>query len=85
MRSELNEIFLIEQWLTKELGEAEARDFEARLLLDEAFAEKVEAQRICYRLIRHYGRAQERLRLETIYRRLLQETGFAHQLNTIFT
>ncbi|HTE29397.1 MAG TPA: hypothetical protein VK666_03425 [Chryseolinea sp.] len=85
MRSELNEIFLIEQWLLHRLSEAEARNFEARLLFDEAFAEKVEAQRVCHRLIRHYARAQERLRLETIYRLLLEEAGFAHQLNTIFT
>lgn len=85
MRSELNEIALIEQWLLRQLSEDEARNFEARLLLDGAFAEKVEAQRVCHRLIRHYARAQERLRLETIYRLLLEEAGFAHQLNTIFT
>jgi len=85
MRSELNEIFLIEQWLLHQLSEDDARNFEARLLSEEAFAEKVEAQRVCHRLIRHYGRAQERLRLETIYRILVQEAGFAHQLNTIFT
>jgi hypothetical protein len=85
MRSELNEICLIDQWLLHQLPEAEARNFEARLLLDEAFAEKVEAQRICHRLIRHYGRRQERFRLEAIYGLLLKEAGFAHQLNTIFT
>ena len=85
MRSELNEIFLIEQWLLRQLSEDEARNFEARLLLDEAFAEKVEAQRVCLRLIRHYARAQERLRLEMIFNLLLKEAGFAHQLNTIFT
>jgi len=83
MRSELNEIFLIDRWLLHQLNEDEARNFEARLLLDEAFAEKVEAQRVCHRLIRHYARAQERVRLETIYRILMQEAGFAHQLNTI--
>jgi len=43
MRSELNEIWLIDQWLLHQLSEAEARNFEARLLLDEEFAEKVEA------------------------------------------
>jgi hypothetical protein len=85
MRSELNEIFLIEQWLLRQLSEAETRNFEARLLIDEAFAEKVEAQRVCQRLIRNYARAQGRLRLETIYRLLMEEAGFAHQLNTIFT
>ena len=85
MRSELNEICLIDQWLFHQLSEAEARNFEARLLLDEAFAEKVEAQRIGHRLIRHYARRQERFRLEAIYGLLLEEAGFAHQLNTIFT
>ena len=85
MRSELNEIFLIEQWLLRQLSEAEARNFEARLLLDDAFAEKVEAQRVCHRLIRHYARAQERLGLERIYRLLMEEAGFAQQLKTIFT
>ena len=85
MRSELNEIRLIDQWLLHQLSEAEARNFEARLLLDEAFAEKVGAQRICHRLIRHYARKQERSRLEAIYGLLLEEAGFAHQVNTIFT
>ncbi len=85
MRSELNEICWIEQWLLRQLSEAEARHFEARLLIDEGFAEKVEAQRVCHRLITHYGRAQERFRLETIYRQLLEDAGFARQLNTIFT
>ncbi len=85
MRSELNEIRLIDQWLLHQLPEAEALSFETRLLLDDAFAEKVEAQRICHRLIRHYGRRQERFRLEAIYGLLLEEAGFAHQLNTIFT
>ena len=85
MRSELNEICLIDQWLLQKLPEADARNFEVRLLLDEAFAEKVETQRICHRLIHQYARRQERFRLESIYRLLMEEAGFAHQLNTIFT
>ena len=84
MRSELNEISLIDRWLLHQLSEAEARNFEVRLLLDEAFAEKVEAQRICHRLIRHYGRRQERFRLEAIYGLLMEEAGFARQMNKIF-
>ncbi|WP_276482298.1 hypothetical protein [Paraflavitalea pollutisoli] len=85
MRPELNEISLIDLWLLRQLPEAEAQAVEARILVDEAFAEKVEAQRVCHRLIHQYGRRQERFRLETIYRQLLQEAGFAQQLNTIFT
>lgn len=85
MRSELNEICLIDRWLLHQLSEEEAKDFEARLMLDEAFAEKVEAQRICHRLVRQYARRQERFRLERIYKVLMEEAGFAHQLNKIFT
>jgi hypothetical protein len=85
MRPELNEICLIDQWLLQKLPEAEAKEVEVRMLLDEAFAEKVEAQRTCHRLVHQYARRQERFRLEAIYRLLMEETGFAHQLNTIFT
>lgn len=85
MRPELNEISLIDQWLLHQLPEAAAQDFEAKMLIDEAFAEKVEAQRVCHRLIHQYARRQERHRLESIYRLLMEDTGFAHQLNTIFT
>ena len=85
MRTELNEICLIDQWLLHQLSEAEAKDFEVRLLQDDAFAEKVEAQRICHQLVLQYGRRQERSRLEAIYRLLREEAGFALQLNTIFS
>ena len=85
MRSELNEICLIDQWLLQKLPEVEAKAVEARMLVDEAFAEKVEAQRICHRLVHQYARRQERFRLESIYRLLMEEAGFAHQLNSIFT
>lgn len=85
MRSELNEISLIEQWLLHQLNEDDARNFEARLLIDERFAEKVEAQRVGYRLIRHYARAQERTKLQKIYTLLMDDAVFAGQLNTIFS
>ncbi|MHA4812510.1 hypothetical protein ACX0G9_30735 [Flavitalea flava] len=85
MRSELNEVSLIDQWLFGHLCEEEAGAFEARLLLDEALAEKVEAQRTAHRMVRRYARREACNRLERIYRRLLTETDFAHQLKTIFT
>jgi len=85
MRSELNELLLIEQWLHHQLSETEAEAFETRLLLDEDFAENVEAQRNGYRLIRHYAMAAERSSFETIFRLLMAEVNFAHQINNIFT
>lgn len=83
MRSELNEAYLIDQYLLGRLSKEEEQVFEASLLLDEAIAEKLEAQRMAHRLIRRYARREERRRLEEIYQLLLNEPDFAHQIKTI--
>ena len=85
MRSELTEIELIDKYLHKQLDEAERTSFEAALLLDEALAENVEAQRRTHRIIRLFARKKERSRLEAMYQRLLREPAFSHHLKTIFT
>lgn len=82
MRSELNEVLLIDRYLMRQLSEAEARTFQTRLLTNEPFAEKVAAQRRAHRLIRWYGR--KKAGLDAIYRQLLDEPAFAHQIKTIF-
>lgn len=83
MRSELNEIYLIDQYLLGQLSKEDEQVFGARLLLDEVLAEKVEAQRRAHRLIRRYARKEQRRWLEEIYQRLLCEPGFAHQIKSI--
>lgn len=84
MRSDLNEIAQIDQYLFGQFSEEEGKRFEARLLMNNALAEKVEAQRLAHRLIRLYSRKQERIRIERIHRLLLEKPAFAHQLKTIF-
>ena len=83
MRSELNEVYLIDQYLLGRLSKEEKQVFEANLLLDEVIAEKLEAQRTAHRLIRRYARKEERRRLEEIYKQLLKEPDFAHQIKNI--
>lgn len=83
MRSELNEVYLIDQYLLGRLSKEDEQVFEASLLLDEAIAEKLEAQRTAHRLIRRYARKEERRRLEEIYRLLLNEPDFVHQIKNI--
>jgi hypothetical protein len=85
MRNELNELYQIDRYVLRQLSEEDARAFETRLLVDSALAEKVDAQRTAHRLIRRYARMEERHSLETIYRLLLNETDFAHQIQTIFS
>ena len=84
MRSDLNEIARIDQYLFRQFSEEEGKRFEAQLTVNDALAEKVEAQRLAHRLIRLYSRKKERGRIERIYRQLLEEPAFAHQLKTIF-
>lgn len=83
MRSELNEVYLIDQYLLGRLSKEDEQVFEANLLLDEAIAEKLEAQRTAHRLIRRYARKEERRRLEEIYQLLMDEPDFAHQIKNI--
>lgn len=83
MRSELNEVYLIDQYLLGRLSKEDEQVFEANLLLDEAIAEKVEAQRTAHRLIRRYALKEDRRRLEEIYQLLLNEPDFAHQIKIL--
>jgi hypothetical protein len=83
MRSELNEVYLIDQYLLGRLSKEDEQLFEATLLLDEAIAEKVEAQRTAHRLIRRYAWKENRRRLEEIYQLLLDEPDFVHQIKVI--
>jgi alanine-alpha-ketoisovalerate/valine-pyruvate aminotransferase len=84
MRSDLNEIAQIDQYLFRHFSEEEGKRFEAQLLMNNALAEKVEAQRLAHRVIRLFSRKKERDKIEGIYRQLLEEPAFAHQLKTIF-
>lgn len=84
MRSELTQTCLIDRYLFRQLDAEETQAFEANLLVNEALAEKVAAQRLAHRLIRRHIQTQERDRFETIYRLLLTDTTFADRLKKIF-
>ena len=84
MRSELTETSLIDRYLFRQLDEEETRTFEANLLVNDALAEKVAAQRVAHRIIHRHAQAEERNRFESIYRFLLTDTTFADRLKKIF-
>jgi len=83
MRSELTELELIDNYLFRQLDQQQTQKVETNLLVDEAFAEKVEAQRTAHRLVRLYGRNATRNRFESIYQLLLNEPAFAGQLKSL--
>lgn len=84
MRNELTEISLIDKYLFRQLSDEERKMFEASVLIDDALADKVEAQQKAHQVIRIYARTRERRRLEDIYNRLLREPAFFHRLKIIF-
>lgn len=83
MQSELNQAHLIDQYLLGRLSKEDAQAFETSMLLDEAIAENVEAQRTAHRLIRRYARKENLRRLEEIYQLLLNEPEFAHHIKIL--
>lgn len=83
MRSELTELALIDNYLFHQLDQQQTQLVETKVLINEAFAEKVEAQRTAHRLIRLYGRNAQRNRLEDIYQLLLNEPDFANQVKSL--
>lgn len=84
MRRELNEAAEIDRYLAGRLEPELVGDFETRLLLDQEFADKVEAQRQTLQLIRMAGRQRLRIQLGHIYRELMQDRSFAQHLQNIF-
>ena len=70
MRPELEEVQLLELFLQGELEEEKAVEVEIRLLWDEPWRKKVEAQRLAYRAVREAGRQHLRQELRAIHRRL---------------
>ncbi|HEY0652398.1 MAG TPA: hypothetical protein VGD65_04680 [Chryseosolibacter sp.] len=71
MRTSLNKIQTIEDFLT---GSMEAEDrlvFEATILVDKSLADEVSLQRATYCHIRSYGREQLRNELDTIHHKLM--------------
>ena len=80
MRSELNELALIDNYLLQQLDEKETNNVETSIILNESFAAKVEAQRMAHRLVRLHG---QKCYLESIYQYLMQEPAFSNQIKNL--
>ncbi len=70
MRTSLNEIRQLEDYLLRQAGPEEVVLFEARLLLQPDLAEKAAWQQRAYGIIRAYGRKQLRAEIEAAHRKL---------------
>lgn len=73
MRTSLNEIQQIDDYLLKYAGEADALLFEVRLLLQPALRENLLWQQKTYDIIRQYSRRQLKTEIETVHQQLFTE------------
>jgi signal-transduction protein with cAMP-binding, CBS, and nucleotidyltransferase domain len=70
MRPELEEIQLLEHYLSGRLGEEQEQELEIRLLWDQEWQQQVAQQQLAYRAIREAGRQQLRHELQVIHQKL---------------
>lgn len=87
MRTLLNEVAAIENYLLNKNVPDEQLLFEAKLIIDPQLQEKVTAQRQTYQLVKQYGRKQLKAELEAVYKKLNTEPAhqsFMKKINRIF-
>ena len=73
MRTSLNDIQQIDDYLLKYAGEADSHLFEARLLLQPALQENLRWQQKTYAIIRQYSRRQLKAEIELVHQHLFTE------------
>lgn len=87
MRTSLNELKMLEQYLAHQLEPQDGLLIEAKLLLDEKLQEKLYWQQKSYQLINTYGREELRLQLNKIEEELFTKSAhksFAQRIRSYF-
>jgi hypothetical protein len=88
MRTSLNEIQQIDDYLFKYAGEADVLLFEARLILEPALKEKMKWQQQVYVLITQYSRRQLKAEIEAVHQKIFtapEHRSFRQQIRAIFS
>ena len=88
MRTSLNEIQQIDDYLFKYAGEADAILFEASLILEPALHEKMMWQQKVYDLITQYSRRQLKTEIKAVHQKLFstpEHSSFAQKIRAFFS
>jgi hypothetical protein len=87
MRTSLNEIKQIDDYLFRHATEADNLLFEARLILQPTLPEKVLWQQRTYEIIRQYSRRKLKAEIETVHQQLFNEPehhSFSRKIRAFF-
>jgi hypothetical protein len=88
MRTSLNDIKQIDDYLLKYAGQADQRLFEARLILQPALREQLLWQQKTYAVIHQYSRRQLKAEIESVHQHLFTEpehTSFRNRIMALFS
>ncbi|MCJ8210078.1 hypothetical protein MUY27_10190 [Mucilaginibacter sp. RS28] len=87
MRTLLNEVAEIENYLHHKNQPQDRLLFEAKLLLNETLRENTDAQQHTYSIIKQYGRQQLKAELKAVHQKLFSEPqhrSFAQMIKQLF-
>jgi len=87
MRTSLNELQMLEQYLAHQLEPQDNLLIEAKLLVDKRLQDKLYWQRRSYQLVKTYGREQLRQQLNRVEEELFTEPAhkrFVHKIKQYF-
>ncbi|HTD39686.1 MAG TPA: hypothetical protein VK671_03630 [Mucilaginibacter sp.] len=88
MRTSLIETEQIETHLMRQAEPGDALVFEARLLLEPEFREKMQWQQETYRMVTLYGRDQLKQEIEAVHQKLFtqpEHLSFSQKIRRLFT
>jgi len=88
MTTSWNETQQIEAIIMGTASPDETLLFEARLMLDNQFAEKVMWQNKAYHIVKQYGRMKLKAEIETVHQQLFtrpQHMGFSQKIRQLFS
>lgn len=88
MRPSLNDMQLIEEFLSSAITPENGLLLQAKTLLDPAFTEKIDQQRKIYQLIHEYGRMVARAEIKEAERKAFDEEinpGFRERVLQLFS
>ena len=88
MRTSLNDIQQIDDYLLKVAGEGDNALFEARLILQPALQENLLWQQRTYNIIRQYSRRQLKAEIATVHQQLFHEpehSSFRQKIMAFFS
>lgn len=84
MKTSLNDVKIIDQYLQDQQSPGDRLITEARLITDAQFREQVSHQRLVLRIIRYFGRKNFKSRLQSVHHRLMMEEDFRKRVSRLF-